>query len=86
MDILDNLSTKKKEELSEKLQINKSTLYRYKTTKPYLYELINLGLQKEKELEKMEEIGIENPENAIIEIMSKVNTLTKEIKEIKEKI
>jgi len=46
------------EDLTNKIDINKSTLYRYKTTKPYLYKLIEQGLENENDLaKKLEELS-----------------------------
>jgi len=76
---IDKLSTIEKEELSIKLKINKSTLYRYRTEKKYLYKLIELGLQKEEELKH--NINSEDDYNKIMENFEKrLNSLENEIK------
>ena len=75
---IENLSTKEKEELSEKLKINKSTLYRYRTEKEYLYKLIELGLQKEKEI-KNEINNKDDIQKTLNDMMNKINSMESKV-------
>lgn len=75
------LSKREKEELAEKFNISISTFYNWEKTKPYLIEIIILGLQKEKELNNQES----NENNILKKVMERMESLEKDIKELKEK-
>lgn len=79
-----NLKRIEKEKLSERFNISIATFYNWEKSKPELMKIIELGLQKEKELEKMEEIGIKEPNNVIMEMMEEIKNIKEEIKELKK--
>ena len=67
-------SKKEKEELAERFNISIATYYNWEKNKPDLIKVIELGLQKEKEIE----YGLENEQD----LAKKLEELTKRIDNI----
>ena len=72
------MNTKEKTELAKRFNISLPTFYSWEKNKPELIEVIKLGLEKEKEKEK-----IENKKDLIIEVVERLEKIEKEIIEIK---
>lgn len=79
------LTKKEREELAKRFNISLPTFYNWEKTKPDLIYIIELGLEKEKEIEEDNKITEKNFELAE-KVLPMIKKLEKELEEIREKI
>ena len=76
------LTRKDKEERAERFNISVSTYYNWEKEKPELIKIIELGLQKEFELNN--NINVDNLDEAVKKIFPKIEELEKKIQKLEE--
>lgn len=76
------LTRKDKEERAERFNISVSTYYNWEKEKPELIKIIELGLQKEFELNN--NINVDNLDEAVKKIFPKIEELEKKVLKLEE--
>lgn len=76
------LTRKDKEERAERFNISVSTYYNWEKEKPELIKIIELGLQKEFELNN--NVNVDNLDEAVKKIFPKIEELEKKIQKLEE--
>lgn len=77
------LTRKEKEERAERFNISVSTYYNWEKEKPELIKIIELGLQKENEIENNLD-GFSNLDEAVGQLLPKFKELEEKVKRLEE--
>ena len=77
------LTTKDKEKRAERFNISVSTYYNWEKEKPELIRIIELGLQKENEIEKNLD-GFTDIDKAVGQLLPKFKELEEKVKRLEE--
>ena len=75
------LTKKEKQEIADSFNISLPTFYNWVKTKPRLIEIIELGLQKEKELS----LNIEQVDNEVETMKKRLSKIEEQMKLLEEK-
>ena len=76
-------SKKEKEDIAKRFNISIATFYNWEKTKPELIKIIELGLMKEKELEKDLD-GFEDIGNAVKKMYIEMQDMKKKMEELEK--
>jgi hypothetical protein len=77
------LTRKEKEVIADRINISVGTIYNWIDTKPELIKLIELGLQKENEIENNLD-GFSNLDEAVGQLLPKFKELEEKVKRLEE--
>lgn len=79
------LTRKDKEKRAERFNISVSTYYNWEKEKPELIRIIELGLQKENEIEKNLD-GFTDIDKAVGQLLPKFKELEEKVRKLEEKV
>jgi hypothetical protein len=82
---IQKLTRKEKEVIADRINISVVTIYNWIDTKPELIKLIELGLQKENEIENNLD-GFSNLDEAVGQLLPKFKELEEKVRKLEEKV
>jgi hypothetical protein len=82
---IQKLTRKEKEVIADRINISVGTIYNWIDTKPELIKLIELGLQKENEIENNLD-GFSNLDEAVGQLLPKFKELEEKVRKLEEKV